>query len=189
MAGKRKLIFYGATSVDGFIARLDGSVDWLDRPQPKGDYGMAPFYRSVDTVVLGRKTYDFAVKHGMADVAPGKKTYVFTRTLKTAASPRVSLVTEDPNAFAERLRKEKGKNIWLMGGAELLASFLDCGQVDEFILHVIPTMIGEGIPLVAPRHRDVALKLLENKKFPDDSLRLRYAVRSGKARSSVRGDE
>ena len=131
MAGKRKLIFYGATSVDGFIARLDGSVDWLDRPQPKGDYGMAAFYRSADTVVLGRKPYDLAVKHGLADVAPGKKTYVFTRTLKTAASPKVSLVTEDPNAFAKRLRNEKGKNIWLMGGAELLASFLDCGQVNS----------------------------------------------------------
>jgi len=180
MPGKRKFIFYGATSVDGFIARLDGSVDWLDRPQAKGDYGIAAFYRSVDTVILGRKTYDFAVNHGMPDVTPDKKTYVFSRTLKTAASPKVSLVTEDANAFAERLRAKKGKNIWLMGGGELLASFLDCGQVDEFILHVIPTMIGEGIPLVAPRHRDVALKLLESKKFPDDSLQLHYDVIRGK---------
>jgi dihydrofolate reductase len=174
---KRKFIVYVATSADGFIARRDGSVDWLDRPRPKGNYGMGAFYRSIDTCILGRKTYDLSVKFGMAGGYTGKKNYVFSRTLSKAASPKVSIVSEDVPAFAERLRSEKGKDIWLLGGAELVASFLDAGQVDEFIIHVIPTMIGEGIPLVAPRHRNLHLKLLTTKSFTDGVVKLHYAVR------------
>jgi dihydrofolate reductase len=174
---RRKFIVYIAVSADGFIARPDGSVDWLDGPNLKGDHGMGAFYRSIDTCVLGRKTYDVSVKFGMADGYAGKKNFVFSRTLSKVASPKVSVVSEDVTVFAERLRSEKGKDIWLVGGAELVAAFLDSGQVDEFIIHLIPTMIGEGIPLVAPRHRDVPLKLLTTKRFPDGVVRLHYAVR------------
>ena len=137
---------------------------------------MTEFYRSIDTCVLGRKTYDLAVKFGKAEAYAGKKNYVFSHTLSKAACPKVSVVSEDVTAFAERLRSEKGKDIWLVGGGELVASFLDSGQVDEFMIHVIPKMIGEGIPLVAPRHRDLRLKLLATKRFPDGVIRLHYAV-------------
>jgi len=174
---KRNFIVYVATSADGFIARRDGSVDWLDRPRPKGDYGMAEFHRSIDTCILGRKAYDLSVSFGMAEGYAGKKNYVFSRTLSKAASSKVSVVNEDVTVFAERLRSEKGKDVWLVGGAELVASFLDSGQVDEFIIHVIPKMIGDGIPLVAPCHRDLSLKLLASKKFTDSVVRLHYAVR------------
>jgi dihydrofolate reductase len=174
---KRKFIVYVAVSADGFIARRDGSVDWLDCPNLKGDHGMGAFYRSIDTCVLGRKTYDVSVKFGMADGYAGKKNYVFSRTVAKAASQKVNVVSEDVHIFSERLRSENGKDIWLVGGAELVAAFLDSGQVDEFIIHVIPTMIGEGIPLVAPRHRNVPLKLLTTKRFPDGVVRLHYAVR------------
>jgi dihydrofolate reductase len=102
---------------------------------------MGAFYRSIDTCVLGRKTYDLSVKFGMAEGYAGKKNYVFSRTLSKAASPKVSMVSEDVPVFAERLRLEKGKDIWLVGGAELVAAFLDSGQVDEFIIHVIPKML------------------------------------------------
>jgi len=172
----RKFIVYVASSADGFIARRDGSVDWLDRPRPKGNYGMGAFYRSIDTCIMGRKTYDHAVRFGMPEGYAGKKNYVFSRTLSKAASPKVSVVSEDVTVFAERLRSEKGKDIWLVGGADLVAAFLDSGQVDEFIIHVIPRMIGEGIPLVAPRNRDLRLKLLASKKFPDGVVRLHYDV-------------
>jgi len=175
---KRQFIVHVAVSADGFIARRDGSVDWLDRPHPKGDYGMPEFYRSIDTCILGRKTYDLTVSFGMAEGYAKKKNYVFSRTLSKAASPKVSVVNEDVTVFAERLRSEKGKDVWLVGGAELVAAFLDSGQVDEFIIHVIPTMIGEGIPLVAPRHRNLPLRLLATKKFPDGVVRLHYAVLS-----------
>jgi dihydrofolate reductase len=176
MARQRKFIVYLATSADGFIARSDGSVDWLDRPMPKGSYGMGAFYRSIDTVVIGRKTYDFAVSHGMTDPNPGKKSYVLSRSLTKAASPKVIVINEPIENFAERLRAEKGKDIWLMGGAESIAAFLDCGQVDEFIIHVTPKIIGEGIPLVTPRHRDIPLKLLASRTFPDGVVRLHYRV-------------
>ena len=181
MPRKRKFIVYLATSADGFIARRDGSVDWLERPRPKGNYGMSEFYRSIDAIIIGRKTYDFAVSHGMTDPNPGKKSYVLSRTLTKAASPKVVVVNELIAKFAERLRAEKGKDIWLMGGAESIAAFLDCGQVDEFIIHVIPKIIGEGIPLLTPRHRDIPLRLLTSKKFPDGVVRLHYAVRSSVA--------
>jgi len=114
---KRKFIVYVAVSADGFIARRDGSVDWLNRPRPKGNYGMAAFYRSVDTCILGRKTYDLSVSFGMAEGYAGKKNYVFSRTLSKAASPKVNIVSEGVPVFAERLRSEKGKDIWLVGGA------------------------------------------------------------------------
>jgi dihydrofolate reductase len=120
---------------------------------------------------------DLAVKFGKADGYAGKKNYVFSRTLSKPASPKVTVIAEDVRVFAERLRLEKGKHIWLVGGGELVASFLDSGQVDEFIIHVIPKMIGEGIPLVAPRHRDLRLKLLATKRFPDGVVKLHYAVR------------
>src|SRR6202044_2438445 len=88
MPRKRKFIFYVATSADGFIARTDGSVDWLDRPQARGSYGMGAFYRSIDTCVMGRRTYEQAVKFGMPDGYSGKKNYVLSRTLKEAASSK-----------------------------------------------------------------------------------------------------
>jgi dihydrofolate reductase len=91
----RKFIVCVASSADGFIARRDGSVDWLDRPQPKGNYGMGAFYRSVDACVMGRKTYEHAVKFGMADRYSGKKNYVLSRTLNKAVSPKVSIVKDD----------------------------------------------------------------------------------------------
>jgi dihydrofolate reductase len=120
---KRKFIVYVAVSADGFIARPDGSVDWLDRPRPKGNYGMGAFYRSIDTCVLGRKTYDLSVSFGMAEGYAGKKNYVFSRTVSKAASPKVNIVSEDVHVFAEPMRSEKGKNIWLVGRAELVAAF------------------------------------------------------------------
>ena len=177
MARKRKFIVYVATSADGFIARTDGSVDWLERPRPKRNYGIATFYRSIDSAILGRKTYDFAVSHGLSVPNPGKKNYVLSRTLSKAASPEVAIINEPIAQFAERVRTEKGKDIWLMGGAESIAAFLDCGQVDEFIIHVIPKIFGEGIPLVAPRHRDIPVKLLASRKFPDGVFRVHYAIR------------
>jgi dihydrofolate reductase len=102
---------------------------------------------------------------------------VLSRTLSKAGSPKVNIVSEDVHVFSERQRSEKGKDIWLVGGAELVAAFLDAGQVDGFIIHVIPKMIGDRIPLVAPRHPDLGLKLLATKSFLDGVVKLHYAVR------------
>jgi dihydrofolate reductase len=181
----RKIIVYIATSTDGFIARKDGAVDWLDRPRTAGDYGMAKFYKSIDTILLGRKTYDFVVqfvKEGKsipkADHEP--RYYAFSRRPPKKVLPGFEFVREPIKKFAKRLRAEKGKDIWMMGGGGIIASFLDAGEIDEFIIHVIPTFIGEGIPLIAPRHRTVPLKLLSVKKFSDGVVRLHYAVEKTK---------
>lgn len=179
---KRKIIVYIATSADGFIARKDGAVDWLDRPVPKGeDYGMVKFYKSIDTVLYGRKTYDTAVKfveQGLEIPTDERiRNYVFSRRRPPKkVLPNFEFVKEPIKRVAKRLRAEKGKHIWMMGGGGLIASFLDAGEIDEFIIHVIPTFIGEGIPLIAPRHRTVPLKLLSTKKYSDGVVKLHYAV-------------
>lgn len=182
MPRKRKIIAEMAVSADGFIARPDGSVDWLDRPTPKGGYGMAEFYRSIDTILWGRKTYEVALEFQKKGI-PGSafdtkiKNYVFTRTLpESAAAPGVEFVKEPVRDFATCLRATPGKNVWMMGGGGITASFLDEGEIDEFSLMVIPVFIGEGIPLIAPRHRNLPLKLLECKNFSDGVVRLHYAV-------------
>ena len=183
MVRKRKIIVYIAISADGFIARPDGSVDWLDRPRPKGNYGMGAFLKSIDTVLWGRKTCDMALDFQKKGV-PGSafdtkvKNYVFTRTLPQSPAPAgVEFVSEPVKAFATRLRKKKGKDIWMMGGAGIIASFLDQGEIDDFMIHVIPTFIGEGIPLIAPGRRTVPLKLISCTKFPDGVVQLHYTVR------------
>lgn len=182
-ARKRKIIVYIAISADGFIARPDGSVDWLDRPRPKGNYGMGAFYKSIETILWGRKTYDMVLdfqKKGVSGSAFDKKVknYIFTRRpLPSAASAGVEFVNEPVKAFANLLRKQKGKDIWMMGGAGIIASFLDEGEIDEFKIHVIPTFIGEGIPLIATGGRTVPLKLISCTKFQDGVVRLHYAVR------------
>lgn len=183
MATRRKIIVYIATSADGFIARSDGSVDWLDRPSPKGQYGMGVFYKSIDTILWGRKTCDVALDFQKKGI-PGSvfdttiKNYVFTRGPLPSAPPAgVEFVNEPITAFTKRLRKQKGKHIWMMGGAGIIGSFLDEGEIDEFMIHVIPTFIGEGIPLIAPRRRTVPLRLISSTKFPDGVMKLHYAVR------------
>jgi hypothetical protein len=114
MVHRRKIIVYIATSADGFIGRPDGSVDWLDRPRPKGNYGMDAFYQSIDTILWGRRTCDMALdfqKKGMAGSAfdAKVKNYVFTHNpLQSAAPAGVEFVKEPIKAFAARLR-EKGK--------------------------------------------------------------------------------
>ncbi|PYL54388.1 MAG: dihydrofolate reductase [Verrucomicrobia bacterium] len=177
----RKIIVYIATSADGYIARKDGAVDWLDRPRPKGNYGMGEFWKSIDTILLGRKTYDFVVQYqkktkGAADIYRGPKHYAFSRRPPKKVLPDFEFVKEPIKKFAKRLRSQQGKDIFLMGGAGIIASFLDAGEIDKFIIHVIPTFIGEGIPLIAPSRRNVPLKLISTKKFADGVVRLHYAV-------------
>ena len=182
MSARRKVIVYIATSADGYIARPDGDVEWLNR-RPRGvDYGMRAFYPRIDTILWGRKTYDWLLRYykkkgqktGMFDTRLAN--YVFSRKPPRRRAPGVEFVSEPVKTFAERLRATSGKDIWMMGGGELIASFLDAGEIDEFDIHVIPVFIGEGIPLVAPRHRDVPLLLRSSRKYTDGVVRLRYEV-------------
>jgi len=180
MKAARRIIAYIAMSADGYIARPDGDVGWLDRARL--DYGMRTFYPTIDTILWGRKTYDWLITYykkrgktkGLFDT--NVTNYVFSRKPPKRPAAGATFVTEPVKTFARRLRATPGKHIWMMGGGGLIASFLDAGEIDEFDIHVIPVLIGKGIPLVAPRHRDVPLRLLASKKYADGVVRLRYEV-------------
>ncbi len=144
---------------------------------------MGAFYKSIDTILWGRKTCDMALefqKKGVSGTAFDRrvKNYVFTHSLPSSAAPAgVEFVSEPIKAFTTRLREEKGKDIWMMGGAGIIASFLDEGEIDEFMIHVIPKFIGEGIPLIAPGPRTVPIKLISCTQFTDGVVKLHYALR------------
>ena len=182
MNTQRKIIVYIATSADGYIARPDGDVEWLNRRPGTVDYGMKAFYPTIDTILWGRKTYDWVLAYSKKTGAKGGMfdtklaNYVFSRKPPKRAVPGVEFVSEPVKVLAQRLRTTPGKHIWMMGGGELIASFLDAGEIDEFDIQVIPTLIGEGIPLIARCYRDVPLHLRSARKYPDGVVRLRYEV-------------
>lgn len=182
MKTQRKIIVYIATSADGYIARPDGDVEWLNRLPQGVDHGMKAFYASIDTVLWGRKTYDWLLdygkRHGQTTglFDSTRANYVFSRMPPRRPAPGVEFVAQSVKRFARGLRSAPGKQIWMMGGAGLIASFLDAGEIDEFDIHVMPVFIGKGIPLVAPRHRDIALRLRSSKRYADGVVRLRYEV-------------
>lgn len=175
MAG-RKIIVNAGVSADGFIARPDGDIEWLtSRPVPKGFYDMGKFTAAVGTKILGRKTYEKSLALG-AKFDSKTKNYVFSAHPPATAPYGVEFVSEPIAPFAKRLRAASGKDIWMMGGGGIIASFLDAGAIDQFIITVIPVLIGDGIPLIARRQRHVALKLLSTRPFDDGVVQLHYEV-------------
>jgi dihydrofolate reductase len=183
VAHARKIIVHIAASVDGYIARPDGDLEWLtSRPAPPGFYGMNEFMKSIDTLVLGRKTYEAGLQLG-AKYDDGNRTIVFSRHAAPRNAPAsVEFVGPDIDSVVRRLREEPGKNIWLMGGGELIAAFLDAGAIDEFVVSVVPVFIGDGIPLIAHRHRHERLKLRSVEPFDDGLVKLHYDVHATRSR-------
>ena len=177
MTKHRNVIVHIGTSADGYIARPDGDLEWLtSRPAPEGFYGMNAFMKSVDTKVLGRKTYEVSRQMG-APFDSKTRTIVFSRQAAAADTPPgVEFVNDDVGPFVNRLRAQPGKDIWLMGGGGVIASFLDAQAIDEFVISVAPVFIGDGIPLIAPRHRHVLLELLNVERFDDGLVQLHYRV-------------
>jgi dihydrofolate reductase len=174
---RRKVIVHIATSADGYVARADGDLEWLtSRPAPKGFYGMDAFMKSVDTKVLGRKTYEVSLRLG-AKFDSKNPSIVFSRHPRPADAPSgVEFVSDAIGPFVSRLREQPGKDIWLMGGGDIIASFLDAQAIDEFVVSMVPMFIGDGIPLIARRHRHVALGLDSIDRFEDGVVQLHYRV-------------
>jgi dihydrofolate reductase len=179
MPKRRNVIVHIATSADGYIARPDGDLEWLtSRPAPKGFYGMDAFMKSIDTKLLGRKTYEVSLRMG-AKFDSKSRHIVFSRRAPPADAPAgVVFVSDAIGPFVSRLREQPGKDIWLMGGGELIASFLDEQAIDEFVISVAPVFIGDGIPLIARRHRHVRLELRSMESYDDGLVQLHYRIQS-----------
>ena len=179
MTKRRNVIVHIATSADGYIARPDGDLEWLtSRPAPAGFYGLNAFMRSIDTKLLGRKTYEASLRMG-AKFDSKSRSIIFSRHARQADAPSgVEFVDCAIGPFVSRLREQPGKNIWLMGGGELIASFLDDHAIDEFVISMVPVFIGDGIPLIARSHRHVPLDLQSVKRFEDGLVQLHYRVQN-----------
>lgn len=166
MANKRKFVCYIAESLDGYIATEDDSLEWLFKVEGEGDAGYSEFMETIDTVVMGRRTYDWVMEMEKGEY-PYKniKTYVFSRTIPASAAGEVEFTDMAIPAFAEQLKGEPGKNIWVVGGSTLLAGFLEAGLIDEFIISVAPVTIGSGIPLFQKTVLATEYKLRDVKRY------------------------
>ena len=177
MTKRRKVIVHIAMSADGYIARTDGDLGWLTaRPAPAGFYGIEAFMQTIDTKVLGRKTYEASLRMG-AKFDSKRRTLVCSRQPRPKDAPQtVEFTDESISVLVNRLRKSPGQNIWLMGGGEIIGAFLDVHAIDEFVISVVPVFIGDGIPLIARRHLHVPLLLQSTEKFEDGLVQLRYTL-------------
>jgi dihydrofolate reductase len=158
----RNVVLGVGISLDGYIARLDGSVDFLFMPK---DYSMGPFFKTIDCAVMGRKTYEVAKKMGGGGYGGKMASYVMTRTLAGGERDGFTFTSESPEELVGRLREKTGKNIWLMGGGELARSFLKADLVDELYLGVVPSLLGEGLPLFPSGFPRREFALVENKRY------------------------
>lgn len=168
----RKVVYGVGISLDGYIARPDGSVDFLFMPK---DYSMGAFFKRIDVAIMGRKTYEVGMKLAGGKISsPGMTCYVFSQVLPDDAPGGVTVVREAPKTFLAKLQKKAGKDIWLMGGGELTRAFLEKDLVDEVYLGVVPTLIGKGIPAFPASFPQREFVLVENKSFSKGLVSLRY---------------
>jgi dihydrofolate reductase len=172
----RKVTFGGANSLDNFLARPDHAVDWL----LWGDEAaavMAGYWTTIDTVLMGRKTYEVAARSGQGGGYPGMKCYVFSRTLNEGPGEGVTLIRGDAAEFVRGLKEEDGKDICLMGGGELARSLFEAGLIDEIGFNIHPVLLGSGIPLFHPMSRQIDLELKECRPFKNGCVLVTYRVK------------
>lgn len=170
----RKLTYGAACSLDGYIARTDGSVDWLHW-SPDVQRLTGQYWESVDTVLMGRKTYDVARAMG-GGAYPAVANYVFSRTLPDDAASGVSIVRENAAEMVAALKKGPGRDICLMGGGELARTLFEAGLVDEVGVNIHPIMLGSGIPLFHPLTRELRLELITSESIQGGCIYALYAV-------------
>ncbi len=158
----RKVVLGLGTSLDGYIARKNGAVDWLSM---EWDYDWTAFMKTIDTVLLGRRSWEKFLEMGRSQTSnpyKGMATYVFSRTMDDTGVEGVEVISDQVGPFVNGLKEKEGKKIWLCGGGELAASFLELGLIDEIYLGVTPILIGSGIPLFPEFGKEVPLRLVLN---------------------------
>lgn len=170
----RKVTFGVANNLDNFIARKDHAVDWLLWTKEVAAV-TAKFSKTIDTVVMGRKTYEVALKSGMTSY-PGVKNYVFSRTMRKGPGDAVEIISQDAAQFVRRLKGRPGKGICVMGGGVLAKSLLEADVIDGIDLNIHPVLLGSGVALFLPRERALDLELVECTKFKNGYVLLRYRI-------------
>ena len=169
----RRVLYRVAASLDGFIAGPNGEIDWIV-PDPTVDF--ASFYASVDTVLLGRRTYELTLQPGAPPWPAGWRIYVCSRTLDAAQHPRVVVIKENIATAVRALRAEPGRDIWLFGGGSLFASLLAAHVVDQIEVAIMPVLLGGGTPLVSADAPRSQLTLTRSNTSPSGIVNLRYDV-------------
>jgi dihydrofolate reductase len=170
----RKVTFGGACSLDNCLARADGAVDWL-RWSDEAAAVMADFWPTIDTVLMGRKTYQVAQQMGQAGGYPGVTNYVFSRTLPPQPGG-VVVVREGAEEFVRDLKAQAGRDICLMGGGELARPLFEAGLIDRVGLNIHPVLLGSGIPVFHPMTRQIGLELEECRQFANGCVYVSYRV-------------
>lgn len=184
----RKVTFGGANSLDNYFARKDDSVDWLMWSKEAASV-MTDFWKTIDTVVMGRRTYEVALRMGAGGGAyPGVKNYVFSRTMKQKPGSSVEIISEDAAEFVRKLKSQEGKDICVMGGGLLAKSLFEADLIDEIGFNIHPVLLGSGIPVFHEMNRQIDLELIDCKAFKNDTLLLSYRVKhtTEKKRSTAR---
>lgn len=166
-----KIHLYVACSLDGLIARPDGAVDWLFT---EGDYGYESFLSGIGTTLMGYKTFEVILGFGGVFPYQRLENIVFTRSYDRAAHPDVRYVQEDMIGYIQKLKARSSKDIWLVGGGEMVQQCHEAGLIDEYQLAVHPVLLGEGLPLFPGLKRQQDLVLLSNKAHPKGLIQLHY---------------
>ena len=172
----RRVRYQVAVSLDGFIAGPGGDADWI---VPDPDIDFAAHFAQFDTLLMGRRTFDELVAQGHGAGRPfGKTTYVFSRTLKPADHPGVTIVSDHPAEAVAALKETPGKDIWLFGGGELFRSLSSLGLVDTVEVAVMPVMLGQGVPLFPPPSARIELELKSQRVYEKSGIvMLEYEIK------------
>jgi dihydrofolate reductase len=171
----RQVILYIAASLDNFIARPDGRVDWLSSPEfliSNEDYGYNDFYSTIDTTLMGNSTYQFIMDQDVQFPYPDKTNYVFSRSGNNQDTDFVNFISKDPANLVRQLKQEDGDDIWLIGGGQINSILLNNDLIDKMILTIFPMTLGEGIPLFHGSHKEVKFKLEANKSYQSGIVQL-----------------
>jgi dihydrofolate reductase len=173
----RKIVLNLAVSLDGFIEGPKGEIDWCFTDQ---DYGMEAFMKRIDAIFMGRKSFELMKSMGGVNPFSHLTTYVFSNTL-TKADPNVRILKGAIEQQATKIKRQKGKDIWLFGGAQVITAFLNAGLVDELQLAVHPILLGGGKPLFQYISKRMALRLIDVKTYSSGLVQLMY--RSGRPKT------
>ena len=181
----RKVVFGGANSLDNYFARKNDAVDWLIWSDEVGKI-MADYFKTFDTIVMGRRTYEVAVRSGHGGgLYAGMKTYVFSRTLKPRSSKNLEITSEDVAKFVGRIKQQDGKDICIMGGGLLAKSLFEADLIDEIGFNIHPVLLGSGIPIFHEMNHQVNLELIDCKRLKNGCVLVTYRVKpSGKKTTS-----